>query len=65
VDSQEAYVNAAVALATDLPRLQQIRSELRARVAASPLGNSDRFTRNLESAYREMWRAWCRGSSTG
>ena len=32
---------------------------MRKRMAASPLMDEARFTRNLESAYRAMWRTWC------
>jgi predicted O-linked N-acetylglucosamine transferase (SPINDLY family) len=29
---------------------------------ASPLMDEERFTRDLEQAYREMWRKWCDGN---
>jgi len=29
---------------------------------ASPLMDEERFTRDLEHAYRQMWRKWCEGS---
>jgi len=50
-----AYVDIAVALANDLPRLAQLRSSLRERMKVSPLMDSARFTRNLEHAFQEMW----------
>jgi protein O-GlcNAc transferase len=53
------YVEIAVGLARDLPRLARLRAGLRARVAASPLCDGPRFTRHLEAAYRVMWRRWC------
>jgi predicted O-linked N-acetylglucosamine transferase (SPINDLY family) len=52
------YVAIAVHLAEDLPRLQELRAGLRERMRASPLMNSQRFARNMEQAYREMWRTW-------
>ena len=55
----DQYVAIATELANDLPRLASIRASLRARMAASPLCDADLFTRGVESAYREMWRAWC------
>ncbi len=58
----DEYVEIAVALANDLPRLRELRSTLRVRMQASPLMNAPRFARNVEAAYREMWRAWCEGS---
>ncbi|MDR3673122.1 MAG: tetratricopeptide repeat protein [Holophaga sp.] len=57
--TDEAFIQIAVDLAQDLPRLAQLRAGLRARMEASPLMDSERFTRNLETAYRKMWRHWC------
>jgi protein O-GlcNAc transferase len=57
--SADEYVNAAVTLASDLDSLARLREGLRSRVAQSPLCDGLRFTRNLEIAYREMWRRWC------
>ncbi|MDI9349721.1 MAG: tetratricopeptide repeat protein [Candidatus Symbiobacter sp.] len=53
------YVQIAVALAHDLGRLSAIRTSLRARMAASPLCDSDQFTLDLEAAWRFMWREYC------
>jgi predicted O-linked N-acetylglucosamine transferase (SPINDLY family) len=55
----EQYVQIAAELARDLPRLGDLRATLRDRMRASPLMNAPRFARNIESAYREMWRRWC------
>jgi len=55
------FVSLAVGLAGDLPRLSQMRGELRQRMEKSPLMDAERFTRNMESAYRAMWRQWCGG----
>ncbi|MGA2440076.1 MAG: tetratricopeptide repeat protein [Tepidisphaeraceae bacterium] len=55
----EQYVQAAAALASDLPRLAELRRTLRPRMQASPLMDAPRFARNIETAYREMWRTWC------
>jgi predicted O-linked N-acetylglucosamine transferase (SPINDLY family) len=51
-----SYVDIAVALANDLPRLAQLRSGLRQRMRISPLMDAPRFTRNLEAAFMQMWR---------
>ena len=55
----EQYVSIAAALAGDLPRLSQLRATLRERMQGSPLMDARRFARNIEAAYREMWRRWC------
>jgi predicted O-linked N-acetylglucosamine transferase (SPINDLY family) len=55
--SPEGYVKIAVELAGDLPRLAQLRSTLRGRMEASPLMDAPGFAREIEAAYREMWRA--------
>jgi predicted O-linked N-acetylglucosamine transferase (SPINDLY family) len=57
-DSRD-YVKIAVGLAGDLERLKTLRAGMRARLSASPLRDEAGFTRNLETAYREMWRKWC------
>jgi protein O-GlcNAc transferase len=54
----DGYVETAVALAQDLPRLRALRGELRGRLQRT-LGDVERHTRELEAAYREMWRIYC------
>lgn len=53
------YLAIARGLAADLPRLAALRRGLRARMRASSLTDRDRFMRNLERAYRDIWREWC------
>ena len=57
--SEEDYVDVAVKLAGDLQHLRELRATMRQRLLASPLLDGKRFTRNLESAYRQMWHKWC------
>jgi predicted O-linked N-acetylglucosamine transferase (SPINDLY family) len=57
--SAEEFVAIASGLARDLPRLAGIRVGLRARMEASPLMNGPEFARDVEAAYRAMWREWC------
>ena len=56
-DSEAAYAEMALSLASDLPRLDRLRRSLRARIQGSPLRDEAGFARDLEQAYREMWRA--------
>lgn len=56
---EDSYVAKACALSHDLPSLEALRAGLREKMAASPLCDCRRFTRNLEDAYRTMWRRWC------
>jgi predicted O-linked N-acetylglucosamine transferase (SPINDLY family) len=60
-ETDDAFVEIAAGLARDLPALAALRSGLRARMEASPLMDGERFTRNLESSLRWMWRQWCLG----
>jgi predicted O-linked N-acetylglucosamine transferase (SPINDLY family) len=46
-------------LAADIPRLSELRKNLRSRMKTSPLMDAPRFARNMESAYREMWKRYC------
>ncbi|HMD55082.1 MAG TPA: hypothetical protein VKJ65_11085, partial [Phycisphaerae bacterium] len=56
----EEYVQIAVKLAGDLPKLNELRGTMRQRMQKSPLMDSRRFAHNVEEAYRNMWRNWCR-----
>lgn len=55
-----AFVLTARELASSLPRLAELRSKLRQRIAASPLCDAPRFARNVEDLYRRMWHSWCK-----
>jgi predicted O-linked N-acetylglucosamine transferase (SPINDLY family) len=57
--SDDEFVQIAASLAGDLSRLAALRSTLRDRMSASPLMDAPRFARNMEAAYRQMWRTWC------
>jgi predicted O-linked N-acetylglucosamine transferase (SPINDLY family) len=55
----EQYVDVAARLASDLPRLAELRRGLRQRVTDSPLADARGLAGKLEAAFREMWRRWC------
>ena len=59
VSDSAGYIARAAALAGDRDRLMQRRADLRERVRMSPLCDAPAFTRNLETAFRGMWRRWC------
>ena len=64
VETPEHYVAVAERWARDCAALSELRAGLRGRMAASPLCDGPRFARNLEAAFRAMWRRWCDGSAT-
>jgi protein O-GlcNAc transferase len=55
----DQYVAVARDLAGDTGRLAELRAGLRERVACSPLGNGELFTRNLLGLLRGVWQHWC------
>jgi predicted O-linked N-acetylglucosamine transferase (SPINDLY family) len=56
---RQAYLQIAAELAGDPSRLAHLRMTMRDRMRASPLMDARRFTRDVETAFREMWRDWC------
>jgi predicted O-linked N-acetylglucosamine transferase (SPINDLY family) len=61
----EQYVGIAASLAGDVKRLGELRCTLRQRMEQSPLMDAPKFARNLEAAYRQMWRTWCESVPNG
>lgn len=55
----EEYIARAVEIATNREDLAALRETLRARMAASPLCDAEAFARDMEAAYRAVWRDWC------
>jgi protein O-GlcNAc transferase len=55
------FVTLAARLAGDLTGLAELRGTLRRRMSQSPLMDAHRFARNIEQAYRRIWRRWCEG----
>ncbi len=57
--THEQYVEIAVQLARDLPRLAELRAGLRQRMQRSPLVDGRQFAADVEAALRGMWKSWC------
>jgi predicted O-linked N-acetylglucosamine transferase (SPINDLY family) len=55
----DEYVEVAVSLAADLPRLAAIRNGLRDRMTVSPLCDGKRFANHLMELLRDIWRQHC------
>jgi predicted O-linked N-acetylglucosamine transferase (SPINDLY family) len=55
----EHYVQVATRLAGDVLRLNQLRCSMRDRMVRSPLMDYKGLARNIEAAFRQMWKAWC------
>jgi predicted O-linked N-acetylglucosamine transferase (SPINDLY family) len=58
--TEKEYVAKATALARNLDGLEKIHTSMRRRMSASTICDADRFAREMETAYREMWHRWCR-----
>lgn len=56
--TEDKYVEIAVALASDLPKLAALRNGLRSKMENSPLMDEKGFARKVETAYREMFEQW-------
>jgi predicted O-linked N-acetylglucosamine transferase (SPINDLY family) len=63
-DSDGQYVAKAAAFAGQLDQLAEIRRSLRKMMLASPLCNARDHARDVESAFRRMWRQWCGNQKT-
>ncbi len=61
----ESYIAGAVVLAQDRPRMARLRATTRLKMLRSPLCDAEQFTQDLETLYRRMWQAWCRGEKLG
>ncbi len=57
--TQDDYLRVAVDLANDADRRAELRRTLRDRVKSSPIKDAPQFARDVEAAYRQMWRNWC------
>ncbi len=60
----EQYVEIAVALGSDLSRLEQLRASLRERFEQSSLRDEKRFAADFEALLRAAWREYLNGNAT-
>ncbi len=58
-DNVKEYVSKTVAIAKNHAHLKKIRHGLRDRFAISPAMDQEKFVRNIEAAYRSMWKKYC------
>jgi predicted O-linked N-acetylglucosamine transferase (SPINDLY family) len=63
-ENRQGYIETAVALGRDLSRIAQVRTGLRDRLQGSPVMDAGRLARELESAYRDLWRSYCAAACT-
>jgi predicted O-linked N-acetylglucosamine transferase (SPINDLY family) len=59
----EDYVRIAAGFAREEAKVAELRRSLRQTMRESPLMDEARFVRDLEAAYRAMWRAWCESAA--
>ncbi len=59
------YVDVAVAKASNLESLGELRPQLQRLVAGSEFGDGLRYCRAVEQNYRAVWRQWCRAQAIG
>jgi protein O-GlcNAc transferase len=57
--NHDDYVDKAVHWASDTENLARLRGKLRKQMAASSLCDGYAFTKQVESAFRTMWKQWC------
>ena len=53
--TEDEYITKAITLASDLPKLVELRAALRNRMLNSSLCDGKRITHDLEAVYRDMW----------
>jgi protein O-GlcNAc transferase len=59
----EQYIKVALYLAAMVPNMPNLRRDIRQNMLSSPIMDEMGHVRDVENAYRDMWRTWCRGRS--
>lgn len=57
----DAYARLAIELVNNRPLLNRVREKLNVGLAHSGLLDAESFVRNLQAAYRTVWRLYCQG----
>ncbi|MBF0446524.1 MAG: hypothetical protein HQL68_13155, partial [Magnetococcales bacterium] len=57
--NEDEYIKKAVQFSRNLNYLKTLRHQLRKRFAESALGNSQLYTNQVETVYRQLWKKWC------
>jgi protein O-GlcNAc transferase len=58
--TDEEYIEIAVTTAKNTSFLKILRESLRERMTYSTLCDKNKFTKNLEHTYRQIWNKWCK-----
>jgi predicted O-linked N-acetylglucosamine transferase (SPINDLY family) len=61
-ETADGYLAVAEKYASMPEHLQNLRAALPAMISASPAGNSAKYTKAVEAAYRKMWTDYCEGA---
>jgi protein O-GlcNAc transferase len=56
---REEYIEIALRMAGNRSYLKELRSSLRDRIIASPVGNPNLYVGAVEYLYRDIWTEWC------
>jgi len=62
-EDDDGYVEIARKFASQPEHLAKLRAGLPAQIAASPAGDVEIYTRELEAGYRQFWHAYCAGAA--
>jgi len=62
-NTPEGYIKTALFLSETVPKMPDLRCNVRQALQSSPLMDEVGLVRSVEDAYRDMWRAWCSGKS--
>ncbi|MBB4367697.1 putative O-linked N-acetylglucosamine transferase (SPINDLY family) [Bradyrhizobium sp. cir1] len=63
-EDDDGYIEIARKFASQPALLAKLRADLPAKIAASPAGNVEIYTRELEAGYRQFWRDYCAAART-